>query len=192
MTVPPPFLRPGWGSEAAAGLPAPQDQISRLSSRTNTNTGCAWLACRLFPARPRKIRGSCYPNSTAPAKQWEALSLAVNPGRVRVSQPGGVCPGWEALRENNAPSGVGFRPVPQLRPLGPLGLGEEACGSGGAGPQAVRTGRHTGRELGKTLPGSAAHPSFSCLSVPTPGRTWPEGHTRLCADLGGLFPRLQL
>lgn len=58
----PPLLRPGWVSlrpVCRSGLPGLLRLIrcSRPSSRTNTNTGCAWRACRLFPAQPEENRG---------------------------------------------------------------------------------------------------------------------------------------
>lgn len=113
-----------------SGLPSLLCPI-RAGSVTNTNTGCAWLACRLFPARPEENRGKLLSKLHGPSKTMGDTKSSHEPGRVRASQTGVFVPGREREQCPCARLEAGFRPVPQFGPLDPLGGGRRPVALGG-------------------------------------------------------------
>lgn len=162
-------------------LPGPLRPIrySRLSSPTNTNTGCAWLACQLFPAHPEENQGKLLAKLRGPSETMGGAKFSCEPGQGEGFTNWAVCPRWESPRKRTmARSGVWVRARLQLssRTLGERGA---ACGSReGTGPHTVRTVGTQGRESGRLSGALGLSPHFCHPSVPTPRRMWPEGQTK--------------
>lgn len=144
-------------------LPGPLRPIrySRLSSPTNTNTGCAWLACQLFPAHPEENQGKLFAKLRGPSETMGGAKFSCEPGQGEGFTNWAVCPRRESPRKRTmAQSGVwvGARPTAQLQdPRGERGSlwlpgGHWAPHSEGSG--------HTGQGIGETQWGPGAQPSL--------------------------------
>lgn len=170
-----PRVRPAWP-------PPPIRHPGRRGSRTNTNTGCACLACRHFPARPEENQGKLLSKPHGPRETMGGAKFSCEP------RQGAAFTSWgclykvgNAVEENNAgpESGSG---CPTVQLPGPRREAGAARGPGGAGPPGVRTGARC--PLCRSPPAPLR---------PAPGRTQPEGRggqkrLRPLPGLGLCFP----